>query len=192
MEEQVVSKEITCPGCHFECVLVEYQCGRGKEFYDIAAAGGEVPIRRGPMMTPSEKAARPEGKPPVNHRVMHMLNVAANRLQDRHVEAGDRKVVLTLDRAKSFMSVPIMAKRMLVSPEETEKALEEAKAAGYVTVADEERGRMAYLTDAGKQQAAAWNAEHEARTAEFLSALSEDEKETLDELMRKLLGIRPY
>ena len=59
---------VKCPGCHFECMLEKYQCGRGKEFYDLAAAGGEVPVRRGPMMTPSERAARPDGKPPLNDR----------------------------------------------------------------------------------------------------------------------------
>lgn len=191
MSEAVVSNEIKCPGCHFECALVNYQCGRGKEFYDLAAAGGEVPPRRVPMMTPSELAASPDGKPPLDDRVMHVLNVMANRLRDRHIEAGDCKVVLTIARAGSFMSLPIMAKRMLLSLDESESALDDAKASGYVVVEVEEgRGHMAYLTDAGKEQAAVWKAERDESTAEFLSALSKEEKEALEALIRKLLGMR--
>lgn len=186
----VVSEKTKCPGCHFECKLVKYQCGRGKEFFDIAAEGGEVPVRRGPMMTPSERAARPDGKPPLNDRVMHGFNILANRLQDRHVEAGERKMVLALDRMGSFMSLALLPKRMVVSPEELDAALEEAQQSGFITVEDDGRvGRIVRLTDAGVEQTAAWKAERDEETAEFLSNLTEEEKETLVVLVRKLLGL---
>ena len=188
--EATVSNEIKCPGCHFECTLVKYQCGRGKEFYDIAVAGGEVPIRRGPMMSPSERAANPDGKPPLNDRVMHSLNITANRLQGRHEEAGERAVAFALARAGSFMSLPLLAKRMLLSIDEVEGMLEDAQSSGLVTLKNEEgRGRMAYLTDAGKELADQVKAERDKNTSEFLSELSEEEKETLVALMRKMLGL---
>ena len=180
-----------CPGCHFGCLLAKYQCGRGKEFYDLAAEGGEVPVRRGPMMTPSERAANPDGKPPLNDRVMHGFNILSNRLQDRHVEAGERKVVLSLVRAGGFMSLPILAKRMLLTPDELDNALEDAQQEGLAAVEEDDRiGRIARLTDAGKAQAAMWKAERDEQTAEFLSALSEEEKETLVAHVRKLLGMK--
>ena len=183
-------QDILCPGCHFECKLANYQCGRGKEFFDLAAAGGEVPIRRGPTRTPSEIAAGAGGRPPLNDCVMHWLNVVANRLQDNHEEAGMRKVVLTLTRTGSFMSLPILAKRMLLSVDDADAALIEAEQAGYVTIGSEDgRGRFAYLTDAGKQQSAVWEAERDVQTAAFVSNLDEDEKEVLERLLRKLLGM---
>jgi len=189
-ESTSVSEDIRCPGCHFECMLVKYQCGRGKEFYDIAAAGGEVPVRRGPMMTPSERAANPDGKPPLNNRVMHALNIMASRLRDRHVEAGERKIVVGLVRAGSFMSMPFLAKRSQMSIEELEAELEKACASGFVCIEDDEHaGRIARLTDAGAEQAAQWEMERNEQTAAFLSALSDEEKETLVLLIRKLLGL---
>lgn len=183
-------QDILCPGCHFECKLANYQCGRGKEFFDLAIVGGEVPVRCGPTRTPSEIAAGTGGRPPLNDCVMHWLNVTANRMQDRHEEAGMRKVVLTLDRAGSLMSLPILAKRMLLSLDQADAGLIAAEQAGYVTVGPEDgRGRFAYLTDAGKQQAVVWKDERDASTAAFVSNLSEDEKATLEQLLRKLLGV---
>ena len=190
MPGEVVSSEIKCPGCHFECKLVKYQCGRGKEFYDLAAAGGEVPVRRGPMMTPSERAARPDGLPPLNDRVMHGLNILSNSLKDRHVEVGERAVVLALSRLGMFMSQALLAKRMLLSAEELEDYLIEAEQNGLVVAEIEDHaGSIVRLTDAGIEQASAWKAERDADTAEFLSNLSDEEKETLSALVRKLLGL---
>ena len=190
-EAVVVSDKITCPGCHFECKLVKYQCGRGKEFYDLAIAGEEVPERRGPMMTPSEKAASPDGEPPLDNRVMHTCNILSNRLKERHVDVGEDAVVFGLARAGSFMSLPFLAKRTLLSVDELDKCLEEAKQRGLVVVEVEEHaGRIARLTDAGAEQAAIVKAERDKETAEFLSNLTEEEKETLVVLIRKLLGLR--
>ena len=71
-----VPDDLVCPACHFGCRLVKYQCGRGREFFELAAAGEEIPERRGPMMTPSERAALGgDGRPPLNNRVMHGLNI---------------------------------------------------------------------------------------------------------------------
>ena len=183
---------IKCPACHFECTLANYQCGRGREFYDLALEGEEIPRRRGPMLTPSEQAARgADGRPPLNNRVMHAFNILANRLQKRHVEAGERKVVLTLSKMGSFMSVPFLAKRMLVSTEELDTSLEKAIQLGFVSIEPDERGvRMAHLTDAGKEKASQVQASQDENTAEFLSPLTDDEKETLEQIMRKLLAMR--
>ena len=190
MSAAVVSDEIKCPGCHFECKLVKYQCGRGKEFFDLAAAGEEVPVRRGPMMTPSERAALPDGLPPLNDRVMHGFNILTHRLQDRHVELGERQVTTALSRLGSFMSVALLSKRMRMSPEELDVGLADAQRNGLVVIEDDERiGRIARLTEVGAKQATAWKAERDEETAEFLSDLTEDEKETLVALVRKLLGL---
>ncbi len=184
-----VADDVKCPGCHFECRLARYQCGRGLEFFEMAVAGEEVPIRRGPMMTPSERAAcGGDGKPPLNDRVMHGFNILANRLQKRHVEAGARKVVSTLSRTGQFMSLPFLAKRMLMDIDETDEALDEARRAGYIVIeTDFHAGRIARLTDAGREQAAAWKQERDDSTAVFLLPLSDEEKETLETLVRKLL-----
>ena len=142
------------------------------------------------MLTPSERAASPDGKPPLNNRVMHTCNILTNRLKDRHVEAGSRAVVFGLARAGSFMTLPFLAKRMHVSVDELDSALEDARQRGWVTVETDVRtGRIARLTDAGIEQAAVIKAEHDAAAAEFLSNLSDEEKETLVTLIRKLLGI---
>ena len=186
-----ISNDIVCPGCHFGCKLAKYQCGRGKEFYDIAAEGGEVPERRGPMMTPSERAATPDGKPPLNDRVMHALNITANRLRDRHAEAGERKVLITLVRTGSFMSVGLLGKRAMLSREELDLVLYGLQQAGMVKLeAEEHAGEVARITQSGLDQAATWKAERDDKTAEFLSALSDDEKEALVALVRKMLGLR--
>ncbi len=192
MTEQVpVSEDISCPGCHFECKLVKYQCGRGKEFFDLAASGGEVPIRRGPMLSPSEVAAGKPPVPPVNDRIMHGFTIVANKMQDRHAESKSEKIVTALVRQGSFMSLPLLAKRSLLSRDELDAGLEEAREAGYASVEVDERvGRVARLTDAGKKQADAFKEARDAGTAELLSGLSEDEKETLAALIRKVLGMR--
>lgn len=192
-DDAVVFEGLTCPACHFGCKLAKYQCGRGKEFYDIVAAGGELPERHGPMLTPSEKAAFGEdGRPPLNHRVMHALSIMANVLQRRHEEAGAKKLVSCLARAGSFCTLPMLSKRMHVAGDEFDEALAVSQREGLVVVEDDERGiRIARITAAGSQQAAAWQAEHDASTADFLSPLSEEEKDELERLLRKLIPKRP-
>ena len=186
-----ISNDIVCPGCHFGCKLVKYQCGRGKEFYDIAVQGGELPERRGPVLTPSERAALPDGKPPLNDRVMHALNITANRLRDRHAEAAERKVLISLVRSNSFMSTGLLGKRAMLSREELELVLSGLRQAELVEFANEENvGEVVRITEAGREQAAIWKAERDEKTAEFLSGLSDDEKETLAVLVRKMLGLR--
>jgi len=186
-----ISNDIVCPGCHVGCKLVKYQCGRGKEFYDIAAQGGELPERRGPVLTPSERAALPDGKPPLNDRVMHALNIAANRLRDRHTEAAERKVLISLVRANSFMSAGLLGKRAMLSREELDLVLYGLRQAELVKFENEENvGEVVRITEAGREQAAIWKAERDEKTAEFLSRLSDDEKEALAALIRKMLGLR--
>lgn len=187
-----VSENLVCPGCHFGCKLVKYQCGRGKEFFDLAASGGELPTRHGrPVATPSERAARLDGMPPLDDRVMFCLMVLANRLQQHHQETGEQKMAFALSRAGSFMTLPILAKRTMLSPSEFDDALEAAKRAGLVEVEVAEEGDgIARLTETGKEQVAAWKAERDARTAEFLVALDDGEKETLERLLRKTLSTR--
>ena len=192
-DHATMPEELTCPACHFGCKLANYQCGRGKEFYDIVAAGGELPERRGPMLTPSEQAAFGEGgRPPLNHRVMHALNIMANVLQRRHEEAGVKKMTLGLARAGSFCTLPMLAKRMNMTGDAFDETLAKAKREGFVTVEDDERGfRIARITTAGSQRAAAWQTERDAHTADFLSPLSEEEKEELERLLRKLIPKKP-
>ena len=186
-ESAVVSTDITCPGCHFECRLVKYQCGRGKEFFDLAAAGGEVPERRGPMLTPSEAAASSRAKPSLDERVVYALSIAGHIIQKREEEAAAIKAVEAVDRAMSFMSVPILAKRTMLLREELDAALDEAHAAGWLVVEEDERiGKVARLTDAGKEQAAVWKKARAKRAAEFTAPLSNEEKETLESLVRRL------
>ena len=130
-------------------------------------------------------------KPPLNDRVMHGFNIVTNRLKDRHAEVGSKAAVLALHRLGSFMSLPLLAKRMLLSADELDGYLEEAVQEGLVAIEDEEHaGHIARLTDAGEKQAAVWKAERDADTAEFLSALSDEEKETLEYLIHKMLGLR--
>ena len=189
-EVAALSSEIVCPGCHFGCKLAKYQCGRGKEFFDIAAASGELPERRGPMMTPSEKAARPDGKPPVNDRVMHGLNIVANRLRERHEQADIRAAVLGTARAGASITPGILAKRLNLATAELAPIVENAKTEGLVVLEDDDRGiRMVRLTESGAEQARVWKTERDLRNAEFLSALSDEEKETLALLLRKTLGL---
>ena len=191
LEKNAVSNDAKCPGCHFGCMLVKYQCGRGKEFYDLAASGGELPERRGPMMTPSEAAARPDGRPPLNDRVMHGLNIMSNRLRERHEQSPNGAVLTALERSASFMSLPILQKRTHVPSAVLDSMLEEACQEELVTLEeDEHAGRIARLTDEGRQRAAEFKAQRDASTAEFLSALSDDEKKQLVTLVRKLLGMR--
>ena len=88
------------------------------------------------------------------------------------------------------MSLPFLAKRMQASSDELDAMLAEACAEGLVRIdADEHAGRIARLTDAGTEQAAAWKAERDEQTAELLARLSDEEKETLASLIRKLLGM---
>lgn len=69
--------------------------------------------------------------------------------------------------------------------------MEDARREGFATVEEDDRiGRIARLTDAGKAQAAMWKADRDEQTAAFLSALTEEEKETLVALVRKLLGMK--
>lgn len=140
------------------------------------------------MLTPSERAAAGgDGRPPLNDRVMHAFNATVNKFQKRYAEAGVCKLVMTLSRAGSFMSLPLLAKRTLMPADQVDTALEEAQQGGFITVEVEEHaGRIACLTNDGAIQAALWKSERDASTTEFLSPLSNEEKETLVALMRKL------
>lgn len=60
LESSEALRGVKCPGCHFECALEKYQCGRGLEFLEFALAGGEVPKRDSPIiMTPSAMPSMP-------------------------------------------------------------------------------------------------------------------------------------
>jgi DNA-binding MarR family transcriptional regulator len=121
---------------------------------------------------------------------MHTLNIMANRLQQRHEEAGIRKVVLAVYRAGSFISVPILIKRTLLQADEVMGILDEGQQEGLLTVeAEDGRRTIARLTEKGTEQASVWKQEGDERTAEFLSTLSDEEKEELDRLGRKLLNM---
>lgn len=180
-----------CPGCHFQCKLKLYQCGRGKEFRDMALAGEEVPLRRGPgpVFAPSEHSAHADKpKPSQDDRLMHGLNVLANMLQDRHAEAGIHKVAISLANQGLFMSVPMLSKRALIESAELDAILQAMHETGLVLLRDEEgRGSFVELTDVGKAQVQAWRCERAEQTAEFLSPLSDEEKTELESLVRKLL-----
>ena len=190
MNETMVSADLVCPGCHFRCKLAHYQCGRGKEFFGMVAAGGELPERHGPLLTPSEREAAPGGLPPLNDRVMHGLNIAAARLRKRPAEPAERKILASLARGGSFMSLGILAKRAGLEREDLEAALAALQNDCLVVMDDEERtGRVARLTDAGAAQASTWKAERDAETAELLCALTDEEKETLAALLHKMLKI---
>lgn len=157
----------------------------------MASAGEEVPVRRGPMLTPSERAkAGGDGRPPLNDRVMHAFTVMANVMQRRHAEAGSRKVISGLARVGGFMSIALLSKRMLLPTEEAEIVIDVASEAGLVVIEeDEHAGKIARLTQTGYEKAAEIKRNRDASTAEFLSPLSEEEKETLETLVRKLLAM---
>ena len=122
---------------------------------------------------------------------MYVLMALSSYLQQHQQEAVEHKLLFTLSRAGSFMSLPILAKRTMLSVDELDASLEAAKQAGHVEIkAEEGIGRVALLTETGKEQAAAWKAERDAQTAEFLAMLDEEEKETLERLFRKLLSTR--
>lgn len=199
MSEQTVAQ---CPGCHFGCNLDAYQCGRGKEFYELAASGQPVPERRWPMFTPSEKAEGRTGKPPLNERVMRGLNMVSFALRRRHEEAGEKKIVAALVRGGKFMSLPILSKRTHIPREELSTLIEDASTAPFVTIDIEEiaplgqredgdanprKIKVARLTEEGAAQARVWDEEREVATEEFLAPLSNEEREQLDSLLLKLM-----
>ena len=188
--QDTVSDALKCPGCHFQCKLVKYQCGRGKGFYDLVADGGELPERRGPMAAPGDRSAGPAKMPPLNDRVVFGFGILSHAMQKRCFETGEQKLVFALMRQGLFMTPPILAKRVMLSAEELDEEVEAAKRRGLVDVEVDERiGRVVCLTEAGQEQAAIWKAERDEQTAEFLSPLSDEEKETMDMLVRKLLGM---
>ena len=191
-ETVAVSGDAVCPGCHFRCKLVKYQCGRGKEFFEMAATGEQLPERRGPVLTPSERASMGgAGKPPVNGRVMHGLNVMGNVIKRELAEDPQRKVVQSLARGGSFMSLPILANRTHLAKEELRTVIDELVQAGLVVEEREEHaGLVARLTDKGAGRAVAWRSEHDERVAEFLSPLTDEEKEQLATMLRKLFPRR--
>ena len=192
MEKKVVvSSDVACPGCHFRCKLAKYQCGRGQGFYELVAAGEELPERRGHAATGERADEKGNGRFPSNARVMHSLNILSNRVRDCRAETGERKLVLMLLHLGLFVSASFMPRRMSMSAEEFNRVLATALERGLVEeVTDERRVRIVRLTEAGKRQAAIWSVERDARTAEFLSPLSDEEKETLEGLVRKLIHSR--
>lgn len=184
----IVSSDVVCPGCHFRCKLAKYQCGRGQGFYELVAAGEELPERRGHAATGERADEKGNGRFPSNARVMHSLNILSNRVRDCRAETGERKLVLMLSHLGLFVSASFMPRRMSMSVEEFNEVFAAAYEHGLVEESVDERAcRVVRLTDAGIRQAAVWSAEREARTAEFLSPLSDEEKETLEMLARKLI-----
>ena len=193
MEKRVVvSSDVVCPGCHFRCKLAKYQCGRGQGFYELVAAGEELPERHGFAAATGERAGEKDsGRFPSNARVMHSLNILSNRVRDCRAETGERKLVLMLLHLGLFVSASFMPRRMSMSTEEFNRVLATALERGLVEeVTDERHVRIVRLTEAGKQQAAIWSVERDARTTEFLSPLSDEEKKTLEGLVRKLIHSR--
>ena len=119
---------------------------------------------------------------------MHGLNIMANVLQSRHDEAAERKILMAVGRHGGFFALDMLPKRAVVNVEVMAEAVDALIKAGFVTREHEEvAGDILRITDAGKVQQAAWNAEREAATAAFLSPLSEDEQAQLADMLFRLI-----
>ena len=178
-----------CPGCHFGCSLNKYQCGRGKEFFDLVQDGGELPERRPPVFTPSEQAAKKgHTPPPINEKLVRGINIVSHMMRDRDMPTPEQAIIVGLINLKSFMSKSLLPKRLQLPQLEFEKGLQSAIEHGFVEIADvEHSGTVVRFTASGKVQAEKWKNERDKRIEEFFSALSDDEKVQLDSLLGTLL-----
>ena len=117
MSENVLSANApACTGCHFGCTLDAYRCGRGKAFYELWQAGGEVPERRGP----GRLGGSPGGdhRPPSDTRVMHALTIMTKVLHERHAEAPESKLLASIERQGGFFALDKLAERAVLTSEE--------------------------------------------------------------------------
>ena len=179
----------TCPGCHFGCSLDAYRCGRGKGFHGKWQAGEAVPERgKPPMLRGGTDGRGGKGAPPVDVRVMHALNIMANKLQNRHTEAAERKVLGSVARQGGFFAVNLLGKRALVESPQLEDAIDFLVTEGLLVLEDEPvAGPVLRITEEGRARQREWNAEHDAATAEFLAPLTEDEQDQLAQLLFRLI-----
>ena len=198
MEETAKDQQApACPGCHFGCSLDAYRCGRGKGFSEKWRAGEPVPERRGPGKGgpggpgkggPGGPGGPGRGGLPTGMRVMHALNIMANKLQDRHTESAERKVLASIDRQGGFFALDMLGRRALVDQPQLDEAIASLTAEGLAESAqDPIAGDILRITEAGRMRQREWNAEREASTAEFLAPLTEEEQDQLAHLIFRLL-----
>ena len=196
-----------CPGCHIGCSLADPQCGRGLRFRDAWQAGEEIPERRrpggpGPQGAPGPndgKSAEPKAGRPgpggpggrqmdSNKKLMFLLTGIVPRALGELNGTDQDQILSWLTRQEGVMTYSVMPERARVDAAALYGNLEELLAVGYIRDEYSDWGTQYYwITDAGR--AAAKRAEEERETAikERFSALTDAEKQQLEELVGKLL-----
>lgn len=193
-----------CPGCHFRCRLDDFQCARGEKLYQRWLETGEVPARRKPGPPPAQEGeghgdgrghgGGPKGRPPmpINDRLMHMLHIVGIALDDLQTESGgnaaDHKVLDCIMRHDRAASVFVIAGRTQLEEEEISQAAQSLESQGFVAMRTVHDDTVFFeLTEAGLQQAKAWEADRKAAEAKFLDVLTDDEKSQFHDLVVKVL-----
>ena len=121
-------------------------------------------------------------------RVMHGLNIMANILQDRHTESAERKTLMAIGRQGGFFAVDMLGKRTLLGSEDLAEATRFLIARGFIEHdEDDMAGTVLRITSSGREQLAAWNAERDASTEEFLAPLDDSEKEQLASMLFRII-----
>ena len=180
-----------CPGCHFGCAIDEPQCARGEKLRARWEDTGELPERRGPSQIPMHAKGQggASAAAATDERLMHLLHIVGIALHDLADESGssapERRVVDCLLRHEHAASAQVIEGRThLPNLDETLGAI-----CGQGLATQRQSGSATFyeLTDAGLQQARAWESERRAAEAEFLGVLSEEEKGQLLALVMKVL-----
>lgn len=174
-----------CPGCHFRCAIERYQCGRGEKLHAQWAETGELPERRGP----GAGANKERLSIPQNDRIMHMLHIVGIALNDLAAENGDnepeQRVLGCLMRHERAASAAIIEGRTHLA--DLDDLLTAAQSQGLVAQRTCGDVVLYELSDSGFERARSQESQRKAAEAEFLSVLSDEEKDQLLSAIMKVL-----
>ena len=185
----------TCPGCHMGCPLDDVQCVRGQGFAKKWQRGEEIPERRGP--------GGPGGRPgpggpgglggpgapngpggfSVERRLGFLMQIVPARVKQQGPDDAGRFMMM-LARQGGGMSYRVLPEKGRMPEDQLWDVVAMLERSDLL----EERGGWVFLTEAGQAEAK-WHEDREKQaTEEAFSALTDDEKEQLANLLEKLMG----
>lgn len=170
-----------CPGCHFQCRLDRYQCGRGGRLYAAWQETGEVPKRR-PMP--------PKGhKPSDDMRIMFGINILSNVLQMQREKSPDTEILAALMGHEGTSTGRVIEQRARLKSATFCKAITKLEEEGSIERCDLGQYQDAFrITDVGRARLSELEATRDATNQELLAPLSTEERAEFAELIGKLLA----
>lgn len=193
-----------CPGCPSRCPKEALQCGKGRRYFerygdvdeeDECAGRGRhgEHAKDGECTEQSQEKCREPLT--LDERLVRQLRACMHYFHYGMGRKSGQQRILSLLRERRGMTQRELQDVLGVQPGSLSEILNKVEAGGYIRRRQNERDRRRFdleLTEAGENAARDVREEHRQMIANMFSALSEEEKRQLSQLLEKMTESWPH